>query len=455
MSEAARDVAARALSAAGDGDAEAIVLAERSGLARFASSEVHQPTLIENCVVILRLVRDGRIGTAMTNRIDDDGLAALAARAGEAAASAVAERDFPGLPDPQPTPDVGGCDDDLAEIGADALARHAHAAIDVERDVDVYGFVTCGLTDLAIASSKGVDVAQRMTDATTLVVASGDGASGYAEQTTWAADAFDPSSVGAEASEKASRTRGAQAIEPGVYRAVLEPYAIADLLQYFGYDAFGAIGLLEERSYLSGRLGQRIMDEKVSIADDALNRRGLPKSFDFEGVPKERVELVENGVARGVVWDRTTAARAGGEHESTGHAPPPVYRQYGPLAFALSLDGGDADTTEELAERVGDGVYVTRLHYLGVVDPREGVITGMTRDGTFRIRDGRIAEPLVNLRFTVAVPQLLADVPGLTREKKLCNISDFYGERYPAGVLTPALATAHFNITGVGSNPGI
>ena len=97
---------------------------------------------------------------------------------------------------------------------------------------------------------------------------------------------------------------------------------------------------------------------------------------------------------------------------------------------------------------------MTRLHYLGIVHPREGVITGMTRDGTFRIRDGKIAEPLVNLRFTVAVPDVLADVPGISREVKLVNQSDFYGERYPFGFLSPAIATARFNITGVGSTPG-
>ena len=236
---------------------------------------------------------------------------------------------------------------------------------------------------------------------------------------------------------------------------MLEPYAFADLINYFGYDAFGANGLLEERSYLSGRLGETIMDEKVSIADDALDPRGLPKRFDFEGVPKQRVQLIENGVARGVVWDRTSAARAGDGHETTGHAPPPVYRQYGPLTFALTVDGGEVDSVEELCELVGDGIYVTRLHYLGIVDPREGVITGMTRDGTFRIRDGKIAEPLVNLRFTVSVPQMLEDVPGLGREQQLVNSSDFYGERYPIGALVPAIATARFNITGVGSEPGL
>jgi PmbA protein len=121
----------------------------------------------------------------------------------------------------------------------------------------------------------------------------------------------------------------------------------------------------------------------------------------------------------------------------------------------LSVAPGEAESAEELAELVGDGIYITRLHYLGIVNPREGVITGMTRDGTFRIRGGRIAEPLVNLRFTVAVPDLLAEVPGLTRARMLVNQNQFYDERYPQGVLCPALATASFNVTGSGSGPGL
>jgi predicted Zn-dependent protease len=130
-------------------------------------------------------------------------------------------------------------------------------------------------------------------------------------------------------------------------------------------------------------------------------------------------------------------------------------RTYGPSASALTVAPGEAESVEELVELVGDGIYVTRLHYLSIVDPREGVITGMTRDGTFRVRDGRVAEPLVNLRFTVSVPQLLADVPGLSREVTLVNRSDFYGERYPFGALCPALATGCFTVTGNGSGPGV
>ncbi len=156
-----------------------------------------------------------------------------------------------------------------------------------------------------------------------------------------------------------------------------------------------------------------------------------------------------------MVWDRATAARAGDGVRSTGHAPPVDLRDWGPLPSAISVAPGEAASVEELAELVVDGIYITRLHYLGIVHPREGVITGMTRDGTFRIRGGKIAEPLVNLRFTVSLPEMLRDVPALTRSVSLVNSSNFYGERYPYGVLAPALATARFAITGVGSRPGI
>jgi PmbA protein len=451
----ALDVAQAALeTSGGEEECEAVALAERSGLARFAGSEVHQPTLIDNVVVTLRVVRDGRAGVATTNRTDADGLAQLARRAADAADSAPADPDFPGLAPPAKLPPVAGYDAATAQLGPDEQARRASAAIEAA-DIPVYGFFTSGESELAVVSSTGVSAHQRMTDAMTLVIAADDGRSGYAEQTAWRVEDTDPAAVARKAADKAERTQGAAEIEPGHYRAVLEPFAFAELLENFAFDSFGALGLLEGRSFLAGRLGEQVFDPKVSIADDALDERGLPKAFDFEGTPKQRVELISAGEARGVVWDRTTAARAGEGATSTGHAPPTALRDYGPLPSALSVAGGEAESVEELVELVGEGIYVTRLHYLGVVHPRDGVITGMTRDGTFRIRDGQIAEPLVNLRFTVAVPELLADVPALTRSVSLVNANDFYGERYPRGTLVPAIATSRFNISGVGSAPGI
>jgi predicted Zn-dependent protease len=450
----ALEVARAALEASGE-EGDAVALAEGSGLARFAGSEVHQPTLIDNVVVTLRVVRGERTGLATTNRTDGEGLAQLARRAVEAAESAPADPEFPGLAPPVDAPPVEGYDESTAELAPDDQARLASAAIAAAGDFPVYGFFTSGDSEVAVVSSTGIAVAQEMTDAMALVIAADQGRSGYAEQTAWRAGGVDPEAVAHAAVEKAGRTNGAAGLEPGRYRAVLEPYAFADLLETFAYDSFGALGLLEEKGFLAGRIGDSVFDPKISITDDSFDPRGLPKAFDFEGTPKQRVTLIEHGVARGVVWDRTTAARAGGDAESTGHAPPPGLRDSGPLPNALSVEGGEAESVEELAALVGDGIYVTRLHYLSIVQPREGVITGMTRDGTFRIRDGKIAEPLMNLRFTVAMPELLRDVPGLTRSVSLVNANDFYGERYPRGALAPAIATASFNISGVGSAPGI
>jgi PmbA protein len=450
----ALDIAHVALEAAG-GEAEAVAHSERSGLARFAGSEVHQPTLIENAVVTLRVVRGKRTGIATTNKLDPDGLADLAQRATNAAETAPEDDTFPGLAPAADPAQVDGYDDATAALGPDEQARLAAASISAGGDTPVYGFFTSANSELAVASTTGLSVDQRMTDATALVVAAANGCSGYAEQTAWRAANIDPAAVAHAAAEKAARTKGASELTPGVYRAVLEPYALADLLDYFSHDSFGGLGLLEERSYLSGRIGTQVMDEKITIADDPLDPHGLPKAFDFEGTPKRRVMLIENGIARGVVWDRATAARAGNGTSTTGHAGPLDSRDWGPLPYSLSVATGDAESADELAELIGDGIYITRLHYLGVVDPRGGVVTGMTRDGTFRISGGAIGEPLVNLRFTVSVPDLLGDVYGLTRNASLVNSQNFYGERYPYGVLAPAIAAARFNITGVGSKPGI
>jgi PmbA protein len=447
------EVAERALSFATVDDAEALVASERSGFARFAAGEVHQPTLIDNTSVLVHVMRDGRSAVATTNRTDDEGLAEVARRATEALQYASPNPELAPLAPPAEYPAVEGYDEETAGLGADGQARLAAAAIDAADGFGLYGYFTSGVTEVAIASSTGVRASRRSTDATCLALAADDEASGYAMQTSWRVGALDPASVATEAAAKAARTRGAAEVEPARFRAVLEPYAIAEILLYAAFDMFNGLALLEERSWFAGRIGERLLDPKVTLVDDGLHPDGLPEAFDFEGTPKQRVALVEEGVVRGAVWDRETAIRA--DRESTGHGLPPGSRGEGSFATAVSMAPGDAESTEELAELVGDGIYVTRLHYLGIVNAREGILTGMTKDGTFRIRNGKIAEPLVNLRFTISVPEMLADVPGLTRDVKLVNLSDFYDERWAYGYRVPAMATASFNVTGTGSGPGL
>ncbi len=451
----ALELAERAVRAVEGDEADASVHVESSGFARYAASAVHQPTLIRDETVTLRVVRDGRVGCARTNRTDDEGLAEVARHAADAADSSPADPGFAGLQEPAPVPEVGGYDESTAALSPEDQAEAAAAAIAAAPDLGLFGYYTSGATEVAVASTTGLAVSQAMTDASVLALAASDEASGYAEATSWRASDLDPAAVAREAAEKAARTHGATPIEPQTFRAVLEPYAISELLFYFAFTSLNALALLEGRSYLSGRLGEKLFDERFTLSDEGLDPHTYPKAFDLEGVPKQRVLMVEEGVARDVVWDRRTAKQAGDAKVSTGHALAPPDQAFGPIPFNLSMAGGDAASMDELAERVGDGIYVTRLHYLGVVDPREGIITGMTRDGTFRVEGGKVTTPVVNLRFTTSFPALVAGLLGLTEDVTLVNRSDFYDERYPYATLVPAVATEAFTIVGTGSGPGL
>jgi PmbA protein len=450
----ALELAERACRAADGDEADALAHVERSGFARFANSEVHQPTLVQDESVSIRVVRDGRLGFSSTNRTDDDGLRATARRAAEAADNAPPDPAFPGLPPPEPVPEVGGFDEETASLTPAHQARAAAAAIEAAPEIGLFGYFTSGLVETAVVSSLGLAVSQEMTDASLLALAAGDDESGFAEATSWKVGEIDVPAVAQASAETAHRTKGAREAEPGTYRAFLAPYALSELLWYFGFTSLSALAVLEGRSYLAGRLGEELFDSGFTLVDDALDPRGLPKAFDFEGVPKRSVTIVERGVAKDVVWDRRTAKRAGDGRVSTGHALAPSAQGYGPMAFNLSVEAGDA-SEDELVERVGEGLYITRLHYLSMVDPREGIVTGMTRDGTFRVQEGRVTTPLVNLRFTLSVPKLFERLLGLSGDVTLVNRSDFYGERYAFGTLVPASATEAFTIVGTGSAPGV
>jgi PmbA protein len=448
----ALELAERALGAASGDEVEALVHAERSGFARFAASTVHQPTLIDDTTITLRVVRNGRVGTVATNRTDEEGVREAAHRAEEAADNARPDPGFPGLAPPAAPPGAEGWDEETAALTPEGLAEHAWAAIGAVPELGLYGYVTSGVTEIAVASTTGQSVSQSLTDVMVLALAGDETASGYADATSWRIGGVDPAAVARSAADTGARTRTPVELTPGTHRAVLSPWAFGELLGYFNLSSFGALALLEGRSYLSGRLGEQVFDERLTIKDAASDPRGLPKAFDFEGVPKTPLTLVEAGVARDVAWDRRTAAREG--RESTGHALPGPAQSHGPVAFNLTVDGGDA-TLDELAELVGDGIYVTRLHYVNTVDGRESLYTGMTRDGTFLIENGRVTRPLVNLRFTTSFGALAAGLLGLSRETTLVNGSDFYGERYPHASLVPAVATESFTIVGTGSPPGL
>jgi len=454
MSDETLALARHALGFVGDDTAEVVVHRERATFARYARSHVFQPTVADDQTIQVRVVRGRRAGTAATNATTDAALADVARRARAAAEHAPPEPDLPGLPQPAPLPAVDGFDPATAATSAAELCEVVSDAMPEAPGLELFGYLTTAVSEVALASSAGVAVSQAMTDAAAVALAAGDSMSAYADAVSVRSSDIDMARVAGEATEKALRTRKAATLEPGTYAAVLEPCAFGVLLQEFSRVAFRSRELLDETSYLTGRIGDPVFHPDLTIVDDGTDPQTLPKAFDADGVPKRRVPIVEAGVARSVVWDRVTAAQAGDPSGSTGHAVPRAWENHSPTPLNLIVAPGQA-SREELAAAIGDGIWITRLHYLSVVDPRAGVITGMTRDGTFRIRNGRIAEPLVNLRFTTSFPELARDVAAVGSDPRLVVVDHFYEQRYPNAPLVPGLATTSFRVVGNGSVPGL
>jgi predicted Zn-dependent protease len=287
-----------------------------------------------------------------------------------------------------------------------------------------------------VANSKGIRAVQERTTSQLITVhMSPDGGSGYAESAAVDVSAIDPAALGREAAAKAKASVRAASIEPGDYPVVLEEYAVVDLLDMLGYLGFSALAVQEGRSFVE--LGRQVGSEMVSIVDDGEDLAGLPMAFDFEGVPKQRVDLIEGGICRGVVYDAQTAAREG--RRSTGHGLP-APNSYGPFPINMLMAGGTT-SREELISGLDRGLLVTRFHYTNPVHPKLAIVTGMTRDGTFLVEGGRIVGPVRNLRFTQSYLQALAGVTAVGRERK--TLRGFLG-----GVVVPALRIEAFTFTG-------
>jgi predicted Zn-dependent protease len=215
----------------------------------------------------------------------------------------------------------------------------------------------------------------------------------------------------------------------------------------FGALAFNGLAHAEGRGALVGRLGTQVAAPAVKLLD-APGVGPLPRRFDAEGVRKLSLPLIEDGVATAVVHDTRSAAIAGGGAVSTGHALEPGGSAWGPAPTNLILDGGDAGSVDELAAPIERGLYLTRVWYLNVAHERSATLTGVSREGTFLIEDGRIARPLRDIRFTDSVLRLLEATQALTSCARLVSEAEFYGTRFASGAVVPALRADGFRVTG-------
>jgi predicted Zn-dependent protease len=437
--DAARALADRVLKLATGADQTRVnISSEWSGNTRFADASITTSGGVTDTSVTITVTVGRRRASATTNVLDDEALKRtvdLAVRLARLSPE-----------DPELMPELGPqryeavnaflqrTADLDPEMRSGAVSRAVEAAAAAGKQAGQIfsaGFLEANARSAAVATSAGLFAYHRSTDADFSVTArTPDGTgSGWARGGSRDFGAVDPAAIGRVAAEKAVASRNPQGIEPGLYTAVLEPQAVNDLVPLLS-GALNARTADEGRSPFSKagggtRIGERVMDERVTLYSDPADREMLGQPFDTEGLPLSRVVWVEKGVLRNLSYSRFWAQKQG--VRPTGP----------PLAGGLTLAGGTRSTEDVIAgcER---GILVTHFFYIRSLDARTVLQTGLTRDGTFLIENGKITRALKNFRWNES-PLLM-----LNRLEEI-------GRPVPtsAGRMMPALRIREFNFSSL------
>lgn len=436
-------------------DAEAEVAVERDSLAltRFANSYIHQNVAEDTTTVRLRLHAGGRTVATATTDTTAEGLRALVSRNTAAIGHAPPDPGWPGLAPPAPLSGEPGFDAATEAADPAERAQRVRAFVDAAGGLETAGYCRTRRWAAAYANTAGQSVAGQTTEAAMDGIARVGRIDGMARAASVRLSDLDGAVLGARATAKARAATDPVELPPGRYEVVLEPAAVADLLENLAVWGFNGKALVERRTF--AELGAAQFDPSVTLVDDpfAAGSPGWP--FDAEGTPKRRLVLVDAGVTTAVAHDRRTAARVGDGAVTTGHALS-TGGQFGafPLNPGLAPGPGQPDRANagvadpaaaDLVGGVEHGLLVTDLWYTRVLDPKTLAVTGLTRNGVWLIEDGKVTTPVQNLRFTQSYPRALG--PGAV--KGIGPVPTVIpGELIPRWSRAPAVHLASWNFTG-------
>jgi PmbA protein len=440
--ERCREIFGRAMDAAralGVMELEAHIGLSAHALTRFANNAIHQNVAEHKSYLSVRALVDGRTARASTNRLDDEAIRGVVAEAVAITRLQTPDPDLPPLLGPQSYATVSRHSAATMRMGPVERARGVAAAIaEVEREEQTAaGIFATGESAFALLNSNGLFAHHRETMAQFSVTAMAHDSSGWAKLTSCDAAELDPSALARRAAEKATASRAPAELRPGRYTVILEPAAVLDLVGQIIGD-FSATAIEDARSFLNDRVGKKLFGENIHIRDDVYDPRQSGAPFDGEGVPRRRLAMVEDGVVKEIAYSRRAARKKGVEPTGHGFSLP---NEAGEAPLNLVIEGGEASIPEMIAG-TELGVLVTRLWYIREVDPYEKIMTGMTRDGTFLIENGRIAAGLRNFRFNQSVIELLSKVEAMSPSTRAS------GEEAP-DMAAPAMKVRDFNFTEV------
>jgi predicted Zn-dependent protease len=435
----AEEIFAKVLKYSTAEETEAILSSTAYSLTRFANNTIHQNVTEEGVSLSVRAVVDRRMARASTNQFDDRAVRQVCEAATELARLQPPDPDLLPMPGPQTYRVVDRFYPETAELSPAERAETVRGVIArAEKDgLTAAGVCSSGAAASAIFNSRGLAAFHEETVAEFSVTMLGESSSGWAKKTSPNCRELEAEALADRAARKALESRKPREIEPGPYVVILEPAAVLDLLGFLFFD-FGGLAIHEQRSCLTGRLGQKLFGENIVVRDDVFHPLQAGPPFDGEGFPRQRVTLVEKGIVKGVVYSRQTAHKMGAE--PTGHSFP-LPTEIGEAPMNIVMEGGRA-SAEEMIRSTARGLLVTRLWYIREVDPYQKILTGMTRDGTFLIEDGKVQYGVKNLRFNQSVIEMLQQVEMMGPPQRTAGEESFE-------MVVPPMKVREFNFSSL------
>lgn len=415
---------------------EAVLIGGESYLTGFANNYIHRNVGEVGYELNIRVVLGKKVGASSTSDLSDEAINAAIENAVNIAKLQKENKDFVSLPKNYPGDNEFVFVSDIPD--ADTRASIVSILLEASKK---RGFISSGKFEterfqVAVKNSLGIERYMERTASTLKNIVMTETSSGFSEETKANFKEIDVQSVLEESLEVASMGQNPVSIEPGKYEVILTPYAVEEFISSMKYLSLSARNIEEGTSFMKGRFGEKILPDFINLFDDGLSDETLKMAFDFEGVPKKRVDFVQNGVIKDVVYDSFYAYKEG--KEPTGHSlPQPNELGAYPMNFFI---GKGSSTVEEMISHVEYGLYVQRFWYTNPMEPVSLLITGMTRDGLFLIEHGKITKPVKHMRFTESI---------LNAFNNCLEISNVSKIIYDSGAVTtaPYMRIKDFNFT--------
>ena len=398
-------------------DFEIIASGGKNELTRFAESYIHQNVAETNLNLTAKIVNENRIGSVHMNSIDESAISKNIEKAIEVTKITPKLDYHYRLLTPQSYKIKSKYSKDTANF---TPLNRAQLVKQLIKKVNQRGYEAAGAfkteeSTLLVANSEGLFAFDRRTKVDFNCVIIRNNSTAHTSFIDSDVTNFNIEKVTDELLEAALRNVKQIEIDPGVYTVILSPEAVAEIINYAGYTAFNGKMIMEGKSFICHNQDKKIFPETITVSDDPFDELTMPLPFDLVGYPREKIYLIKDGVVKDGVYDHLTALKY--NRKCTGNTLSPEHASFGALPFNLAMKEG-SNSVEEIISSTKKGIYISRFHYVNILNPMSIQLTGMTRDGTFLIEDGKLGRAIKNMRFNTSVVDMLKAVDMISKERQ-------------------------------------